>query len=150
MLLDSILNIGSKIIDKIFPDKEKADQVKLELLKLEQAGQFKELETELEQSKVDAADRSSARDRETKFIMSGKRDWIPPILAILTICGTFIITLVLIFSDIDADVSRPLDIILGALVGNLITIMNYYFGTSASSRQKDGFIEKLTSMEKDE
>jgi hypothetical protein len=39
--LGSAFDFVSNIIDKIFPDKDKADQVKLEMLKLQQAGEFK-------------------------------------------------------------------------------------------------------------
>lgn len=43
--LTAVLNIGGQIIDKIFPDKAEADRAKLELLKQQQAGEFKELES---------------------------------------------------------------------------------------------------------
>jgi hypothetical protein len=39
--LGSAFDFVSNIVDKIFPDKDKADQVKLEMLKLQQAGEFK-------------------------------------------------------------------------------------------------------------
>ena len=39
--LGSAFDFVSNIIDKIFPDKDKADQVKLDMLKLQQAGEFK-------------------------------------------------------------------------------------------------------------
>lgn len=47
MLLDSVFELGSTIIDKLFPDKEEAEKRKVELLHLQQAGQLKELETRL-------------------------------------------------------------------------------------------------------
>ena len=45
-------SLVGKVIDKIFPDKEAADRAKLELLKMEQAGEFKELEAELEKARM--------------------------------------------------------------------------------------------------
>ena len=42
-----ILEIGSKIIDKLLPDPEKKAQAKLDLMKLEQDGQLKELEIQM-------------------------------------------------------------------------------------------------------
>ena len=42
--LGAAFNLGSKILDKIFPDKEAADRAKLELLKLQQSGELTELE----------------------------------------------------------------------------------------------------------
>lgn len=44
--IGAIFDFGGKIIDKIFPDKDAADKAKLELIKLQQAGEFKELESE--------------------------------------------------------------------------------------------------------
>lgn len=42
--LGPILEIGGKIIDKIWPDKDAADRAKLELIKLQQSGELAELE----------------------------------------------------------------------------------------------------------
>jgi hypothetical protein len=49
--LGSIFDFGSKVIDKIFPDKDAADRAKLEMLKLQQQGAFKELELQFEIAK---------------------------------------------------------------------------------------------------
>jgi hypothetical protein len=48
--LGSVFDFGSKIIDKIFPDKDAADRAKVEMLKLQQEGAFKELEANLQLS----------------------------------------------------------------------------------------------------
>ena len=42
--IGSIFEFGSKVIDKLFPDKTEAQRIKLELLRQQQAGEFKELE----------------------------------------------------------------------------------------------------------
>ena len=42
--LGAVFDFGSKIIDKLFPDKTEAEKLKLELLKQQKAGEFKELE----------------------------------------------------------------------------------------------------------
>ena len=56
--LSAILNIGSSIIDKIWPDKDKADAIKLEMFKAQQAGQLQEVANQfaltMEQIKVNA------------------------------------------------------------------------------------------------
>jgi hypothetical protein len=43
--IDGILNAVSTVIDKIFPDANVAANAKLEMMKLAQAGEFKELES---------------------------------------------------------------------------------------------------------
>ena len=42
--LGSVFDFGGKIIDKMFPDKDAADRAKLELFKLQQAGELSEME----------------------------------------------------------------------------------------------------------
>lgn len=49
--IGAIFDFGGKLIDKIFPDKDAADRAKLEMLKLQQEGAFKELEMQIELAK---------------------------------------------------------------------------------------------------
>jgi hypothetical protein len=49
--IGSIFDFGSKVIDKIFPDKDAADRAKLEMMKLQQQGAFKEMELAFEAAK---------------------------------------------------------------------------------------------------
>jgi len=44
--LGSIFDFGGKIIDKIFPDKDAADKAKLELFRLQQTGELKQLDND--------------------------------------------------------------------------------------------------------
>jgi hypothetical protein len=50
--LGAIFNMGSKIIDKIWPDKAEAERAKIELFKMTQAGEFKELEAEIQRARM--------------------------------------------------------------------------------------------------
>jgi hypothetical protein len=58
--LGSLFDLGGKIIDKIFPDKDAADKAKLEMFKLQQEGAFKEMDQSfqlaLDQMKVNAVE----------------------------------------------------------------------------------------------
>mgnify|MGYP000228682363 CR=1 FL=1 len=45
--LSSIFGIGSKIIDKLFPDPAQKAQAQLELLKMQQSGDLDEMKTQL-------------------------------------------------------------------------------------------------------
>mgnify|MGYP005698468867 CR=1 FL=1 len=47
MLLGPILGIGDKVIDRLWPDPAEKAKAKLELIKLEQEGAFKEVENQL-------------------------------------------------------------------------------------------------------
>lgn len=55
--LGSLFDFGSRVIDKFWPDKTEAEKVKLQLLQMQQAGEFKELE---ERMKAIYAEASSA------------------------------------------------------------------------------------------
>lgn len=46
LLVGPIFEVAGKVIDRIFPDKAKADEAKLEILRLQQQGEFKALELE--------------------------------------------------------------------------------------------------------
>lgn len=46
--LDSLFNLGSTIIDKLFPDKNEAAKAKIRLIELQQAGEFKQIDAELQ------------------------------------------------------------------------------------------------------
>jgi hypothetical protein len=49
--LGSVFTFGTAVIDKLFPDKDAADKAKLEMLRLQQEGAFKELELQFENAK---------------------------------------------------------------------------------------------------
>lgn len=70
--LTAILNIGSTVLDKIFPDKEAADKAKLELLKLQQAGNLTELESEVKLLLAQSAT-NQEQAKSTSLMVSGGR-----------------------------------------------------------------------------
>lgn len=61
--IGSLISLGTTIIDKIWPDKTEADKAKLRLFELQQAGEFKEIEANLEtarqQTSVNVAEAQS-------------------------------------------------------------------------------------------
>jgi hypothetical protein len=70
--LGSIFDLGGKIIDKIFPDKDAADKVKFEMMKMQQEGAFKEMELEYaamaQQAKINEVEAGSSN-----FFIAGWR-----------------------------------------------------------------------------
>jgi hypothetical protein len=54
-MIGDIISLGTTIIDKLFPDKTKADEAKLRLLELQQTGQLKELEARSQIVNTEAA-----------------------------------------------------------------------------------------------
>lgn len=62
MVITSLLDVGAKLIDRLFPDKQAADEAKLKLLEMQQTGQLADLNAEtqlalaqIEVNKVEAA-----------------------------------------------------------------------------------------------
>jgi hypothetical protein len=140
MLIDNILDIGSKIIDRLIPDKNAADAAKLKLIELEQAGEFKQIESQLEQERIDALDRASAR-----AMAMNNKDKIPEILSLGVTLGFFVIVLALMFFPIPENIQRLIDVMVGYLGANVNQVFTFYFGSSKSSRMKDDTIAKLSA-----
>ena len=56
--ITAALDIGSKVIDRLWPDPAQAAAAKLELLKLQQSGELAQLTGQLEINKIEAASSS--------------------------------------------------------------------------------------------
>jgi hypothetical protein len=78
--IGSIFDFGSKVIDKLFPDKTEAERVKLELFKAQQAGELAELTSQWDNAKAQAAINQVEAGSASLFV-SGARPFI------MWICG---------------------------------------------------------------
>lgn len=94
------------------------------------------LEAASEETRVAAADRASARQREIAV-----RDRLPGILAILVVAGFFTVLAVMLVTAVPAGAETEFSIMLGALATMAASVMNYYFGSSASSREKTRLLD---------
>jgi hypothetical protein len=56
--LSALLDIGSKVIDRVWPDPEKAAAAKLELFKMQQSGELAVIAGQLDINKIEAANPS--------------------------------------------------------------------------------------------
>lgn len=146
-IITAASKIISPVIDRVFPDKEKAAEVKaqaeIKLLEMQQTGELQRLYLEFQQNQIDNIDRQSARDREAKIDATGKIDYVPKILAILVVLGFFGLLAILIFVDLKNSSSHIVDIMIGVLGGSVASVMQYYFGSSAGSKNKDTIIKSL-------
>lgn len=79
--LGSVFDFGGKIIDKFWPNKADADRAKLELLKMQQDGEFRELEAILEIAKQ----QTSVNTAEAQSGSNFRGGWRP---FIGWVCGT--------------------------------------------------------------
>lgn len=139
--LDSILNIGGKLIDKLIPDPEAAAKAQLELTKLAQEGELTKIANEVK-------DRSDARNRELQIATSDAapllNKLVTPILALGSVILSFSLFAVLIFIDVKAEAKDILIYILGVLSAAVTQILSYYFGSSSGQADKEEKIKELT------
>ena len=102
------------------------------------AVQMKELDIDLE--RIAAADRDSARERETRTGDS----WTPRCLAAGVTLGFFAVLYMLMRHGIPPDAGgNALLIMLGALGTAWTAIVAYYFGSSAGSAAKNAMIDRM-------
>lgn len=131
--LDTILSIGEKVLDRVMPDPEAAAKAKLDLARLAQEGQLKEVE-------LYAKDLDSARQREAQIAMSEYAPLlnkiITPLLALSVTGLSFALFVVIIFVDVTPEGKDILIYVLGVLSALVTQIASYYFGSSMGSKDK--------------
>jgi len=139
--LDSILNIGGKLIDKLIPDPEAQAKAQMELAKMAQEGELTKIANEVK-------DRSDARNRELQIATSDAAPMlnklVTPILALGSVILSFSLFAVLIFIDVKAEAKDILIYILGVLSAAVTQILSYYFGSSSGQADKEDKLKELT------
>ena len=137
---DTILSIGEKVLDRVMPDPEAAAKAKLDLAKLAQEGQLKEVE-------LYAKDLDSARQREAQIAMSEYAPLInkiiTPVLALSVTGLSFALFVVIIFVDVTPEGKDILIYVLGVLSALVTQIASYYFGSSMGSKDKAEELRKV-------
>ena len=124
-----LLEVGSKVIDRVFPDPTAAASAKLELLKLQQSGELAQLaaDTDLAKGQLDVNKTEAA---STSVLVSGWRPfigWVCGVAFAWNWIGLPIgkLVLVLVGHPVDlaqADMSEMLPVLLGMLgLGGLRT-----------------------------
>lgn len=115
--LGAVLSIGEKLIDKFFPDPEQKAKAQLELLKMQQEGDFKKIE-------ADIVEQQELTKRQEADMMSDS--WlsknIRPMTLIAILAGYFMFALM---SAFEYDTNEAYVELLGQW-GMLI--MSFYFG----------------------
>ena len=141
--LAAILGIGEKVLDRVLPDPDAKLVAQAKLLELAQQGQFAELEASVK-------DMASARDREIKIATSEAAPLlnkiVTPILALGTVCLSFILFAVILFVPVDQSSKDIIIYVLGALTSAVTMILGYYFGSSVGSKEKSQQLDEI--MEK--
>ena len=88
-------------------------------------------EAEVEQERIAAGDRADARARQTAMA-----DWTPTALGALIIAGFFIVLGAMVTRNLPPGAETEFSIMLGALATMTAAVVNYFFGSSAGSKEK--------------
>ena len=88
-------------------------------------------EAGVEERRIDAADRADARARQTAM-----NDWTPTVLGALIIAGFFVVLAAMVLRRLPPDAETEFSIMLGALATMTAAVVNYFFGSSAGSKEK--------------
>lgn len=93
-------------------------------------------QNQIDLERIAASDRDSARNLliQTKSI-------VPAVLSVGIVVGYFLILVLMLRGELSVGDSQALLLMLGALSAGFGAVLNYWFGTSASSRDKDSTIQ---------
>lgn len=89
----------------------------------------------VEETRIHASDRASARERQRAM-----NDRTPVILGALIIAGFFIVLAAMVTGRLPAGAETEFSIMLGALATMTAAVVNYFFGSSAGSKEKTRLI----------
>ncbi|QAX29284.1 hypothetical protein [Leisingera sp. NJS204] len=110
-----------------------ADLAKLKQVDAEFAAQLQAAGIELE--RIAADDRASARARQVQT-----RDWVPGVLAAAVIVGFFVVLAYVSLYELPAATGPVVTLLIGSLATGLSQVLNFYFGSSVGSKNKDAVI----------
>lgn len=117
----AVLEIGSKVIDKLWPDPVQRDAAKLELLKMQQSGELQKLasETELAKSQIEV---NQEEAKSSSLFVSGWRPaagWV----CVIGLAYTFFLRPLMVFAigfiDVPAGsppITNPPELDMGELI----------------------------------
>ena len=112
------------------------DLVKLKELEFNFRAEMEQAGIELERIATD--DRASARLRQARM-----KDWTPSVLGVVILLGFFGTLGWLFWFGLPASGGEVLLIMVGALSALVTQVANFFFGSSAGSKAKDGIIADL-------
>jgi hypothetical protein len=140
--------VGSKIIERVWPDPAQAQAAKIELAKMAESGELARMANETEEVKNFLADQASARDRDKAFLVAGRKNMRGDVLAYLAMGALLATILLLLFGpNIPPASEKLLYVVLGALITIVKDVYGFEFGSSKDSQRN---AQAVTDMLKQE
>lgn len=134
-IVDLANGVGTKLIERLWPDPAKAAEAATELAKLKQSGELAQMANETETVKAFLADVNSARDRDKAFLAAGRKNYRGDILAYAAIGSLIACGLALFVFKVPEESRDLLLVILGALVAIVKDVFGFEFGSSKDSQR---------------
>lgn len=141
----ALLSIGEKVLDKVLPDPAAKAEAQAKLMEMAQKGQLAELEAMTKE--MDSARRREIEIATSQFAPTINKI-ITPVLALGTVSLTFILFLVIIFAEVNANSKDILIYVLGALTSAMTMVLGYYFGSSQGSKEKSLQLDEILDKKK--
>lgn len=136
--VEALLGVAGKVLDRVLPDPAQKAEAQLKLAELAQNGELKEFELEVQ-------DRDSARKMQIAALEQDdifSKRFVLYLAAFWSIAAVVYIGFVT-FGHIPEENTRFADTILGFLLGTVVgTILNFFFGSSKSSKDKTDALVK--------
>ncbi|MEL6359831.1 MAG: hypothetical protein AAFR21_02010 [Pseudomonadota bacterium] len=114
-------------------------ELALALRKADQEFRLALQQSMLDGERIAAADRADARKRQTLM-----EDWTPCVLGALIISGFFLVLGFMVARRLPEGAETEFSIMLGALATMTAAVVNYFFGSSAGSREKTRLLTPTT------
>lgn len=151
-----LAGVAVKALGEFFFDDEEASQEKIEkelshispesLVKLKQLDaelKKKFIQAGLDEKKIAALDRESARERQIKT-----KDHMPAVLSILLTLGFFSIIFMVMFYQVPKESINLINIMIGAIGTAWTSSITYYFGSSSGSKLKSHLLGSSYASQK--
>ena len=130
--LGPLLEVGSKILDRVLPDPEAAAKAKAELAALEQNGELARMANETKIFELNVKNTDSARQMQI-----ATRSPMPALLSAVTVVGFFGLLVGSALGYMSLTGSDVMMLLLGVLARETASVYNFWLGSSNSSQQKD-------------
>ena len=130
--LGPLLEVGSKILDRVLPDPAAAEAAKQALQKLEQDGELAKMANDTKIFELNVKNTDSAREMQ-----KATRSKMPAFLSIITVCGFFGLLVGSALDLMKLTGSDVMMLLLGVLARETASVYNFWLGSSNSSQQKD-------------
>lgn len=130
-----LLEVGNKVMDRVWPDPAQAQQAKLELAKMAQSGELAKMANDTDTMKAYLADIASARARDVEFLKAGRKNARGDVLAYGALGALILCILALFAFDVPPQSRDLLLVTLGALVAIVKDVFGFEFGSSKGSER---------------